>query len=304
MSFTYTPRSAESLIKRAAQKFDGAVFPEAARKFARGLQGNTVEPEQNNGAVLAGSRVKKSKQVCLCGHQRDQHCLEEPIQHWPASEGAYGFYFCLTEHCEALQKNGDPCDCWAFRENENDVPEMKRRKAHEFTLCQTCAHPKAHHCTQSRKKVVPGTYQGLMVGDDLIVCKHTLPGGAAYICTSASCAEADCACTKFRNPLLKKRARKLRIPKTPKALPGASFKPLIPPEDLRAANERYLQEQAAHVPKAKDRRAEILLEVVREDPNAYTVAQLAEAAERSPSWVRKHLRAAGITLAKAGRGSE
>jgi transposase len=47
-----------------------------------------------------------------------------------------------------------------------------------------------------------------------------------------------------------------------------------------------------------DRRT--LLEVVRDFPDA-TVAELATAAERSPSWVRKHLRAAGISLTKPPR---
>ena len=44
-----------------------------------------------------------------------------------------------------------------------------------------------------------------------------------------------------------------------------------------------------------DRRT--LLQVVRDFPDS-TVVELAEAAERSKTWVRKHLRAAGIVLAK------
>ena len=67
---------------------------------------------------------------------------------------------------------------------------------------------------------------------------------------------------------------------------------LIPDEDLIAARERYEQAQ----PKPAKTRAEILCEIVRED-NSVTVRELAEAAERSPSWVRKILRANGLTAA-------
>lgn len=67
-------------------------------------------------------------------------------------------------------------------------------------------------------------------------------------------------------------------------------------EDLQLMLEKHVQAR----PKAK---AEILLEVVAEFPDA-TVAELATAAERSPSWVRKHLRAAGVTLTKPARREE
>jgi transposase len=72
---------------------------------------------------------------------------------------------------------------------------------------------------------------------------------------------------------------------------------LFPPEDLERAHDRYLHEQEQTRPKTK---AEILCEIATEDPTC-TVAELAEAADHSKSWVRKHLRAAGITLVKPVR---
>lgn len=65
---------------------------------------------------------------------------------------------------------------------------------------------------------------------------------------------------------------------------------------LNAENQRQL---AAMKPKPKTR-AEILVEVAQEFAPC-TAEELAEAASRSPRWVRKHLRAAGIVLAKPVR---
>jgi hypothetical protein len=75
---------------------------------------------------------------------------------------------------------------------------------------------------------------------------------------------------------------------------------LFTPEQLEAAHEKYLQEQAERQKEQPKTRAEILLEVVADYPDA-TVAELAEAASRSVSWVRKVLRQAGVTVAKAPR---
>jgi hypothetical protein len=70
---------------------------------------------------------------------------------------------------------------------------------------------------------------------------------------------------------------------------------LIPPAELQLAHEKYEQEHP--VPETK---AEILVRICRSDPT-YTVAELAEAAERSTSWVRRILKQAGIIPAKAPR---
>jgi len=70
---------------------------------------------------------------------------------------------------------------------------------------------------------------------------------------------------------------------------------LIPEEDLQRAREKYLRENP--VPPTH---AEILCRIAREDPTL-TVAQLADAAERSRSWVRKVLRQNGIVLIKPAK---
>ena len=77
---------------------------------------------------------------------------------------------------------------------------------------------------------------------------------------------------------------------------------LFEPEDLERAHAHYLEKQAEHEqarPKTKTR-AEILCEIATEDPTI-TVTELAAAAERSKSWVRRTLKAAGIVLAKPVR---
>lgn len=78
-------------------------------------------------------------------------------------------------------------------------------------------------------------------------------------------------------------------------------------EELAHMHANYLQTQAQQQqprPKTKAEKCEsdrrVLLEVATEDPTL-TVAELAEAAERSPSWVRRHLKQAGITLVKPVR---
>ena len=71
--------------------------------------------------------------------------------------------------------------------------------------------------------------------------------------------------------------------------------------ELERAHERYMrQQQEQPQPKTK---AEILVEVVAEFPDA-TVAELATASGMSPSWVRRTLKKAGITLATARRSQQ
>jgi hypothetical protein len=71
---------------------------------------------------------------------------------------------------------------------------------------------------------------------------------------------------------------------------------LFPESELQAAHDEYLAAQKLAYPRVKSK-SEILLEVVADFPDA-TVNELAEAAERSTSWVRKQLRAAGVALTK------
>ena len=74
---------------------------------------------------------------------------------------------------------------------------------------------------------------------------------------------------------------------------------LFEPTELESARAQYLQQ---HAPQTKTR-AEILCDIATEDPTC-TIAELATAAERSKSWVRKHLRAAGIVRVKPVRRKE
>ncbi len=62
--------------------------------------------------------------------------------------------------------------------------------------------------------------------------------------------------------------------------------------DIRAAQKTRAEKIES------DRR--VLLEIATEDPTC-TVAELADWSERSQSWVRRHLKAAGITLVKPVR---
>jgi len=71
-------------------------------------------------------------------------------------------------------------------------------------------------------------------------------------------------------------------------------------EELADMHEKYARKHPAQETERRKTRAEILVEVFLENP-ALTVAELAAAAEHSPSWVRKHLRAAGITIPRAPR---
>lgn len=283
MTFTYTVRSVESWAARAGKKFDGQVSQEVARKFVRGLQSVPVPSVTiTTPTITTPTKTKKGpRSVCSCGHDLSQHCTEPPMQHWPSSEGAFGFFFCIAEHCEA-------CDCWAFRNDDAVVPSMKRRKADDWTLCATCGHRKGLHCHASRKPVIPGTYQGFVFDGVPYGCKHgPKDGGRDYVCNSSSCAEIDCACQRFRNPLLRPRKTEKRSKPSEQ-----KFGTLIPREALLRAHENYLQEQAAQAGPTIDK-AKVLIEVVRENP-ALTITQLVEASGMSASWVRKNLRQGGL----------
>jgi hypothetical protein len=104
-------------------------------------------------------------------------------------------------------------------------------------------------------------------------------------CDSTACAEVVdvehkifCQCSRFVSPYAMRRRQKKRDEPMN----------LFEPEDLIRSQERYMQQHAK--PKTKTR-AEILCEIATEDPTV-TVAELATAAERSQSWVRRTLKAA------------
>jgi DNA-binding MurR/RpiR family transcriptional regulator len=76
--------------------------------------------------------------------------------------------------------------------------------------------------------------------------------------------------------------------------------PLFSESEIKEMHTRYLQKQAALDGERPRSKAEILVDVVRQHPDA-TVRELAEAAEMSPSWIRRTLKAAGLKAAPARR---
>jgi hypothetical protein len=263
-AFIYKPRTENQIERRAHQSY----APDC------------------KAAATAGRKTKKGPHsVCVCGHDLSQHCTEPPMQHWPSSEGAFGFYFCIAEHCEARD-----CACWAFRSDEAVVPSMKRRKADDWTPCATCGHRKGLHCHASRKPLIPGTYQGFALDGEPFGCKHGPVDGRAYVCTSASCAEIDCACQRFRNPLLRPR----KTAKPPKTVPDRVHGGLIPRADLMRAHENYLREKAAQNGPVKTKETLLLETAAEADLTALSVKQIATLTGMSATWVRKTLRAAGL----------
>jgi hypothetical protein len=118
-------------------------------------------------------------------------------------------------------------------------------------------------------------------------------------CDSTACAEVldaeqqtFCPCPRFVSPYARRRQKRTTITTTK----GSKSMNLFEPEELARAHARYMQE---HAPQTKTK-AECLLEAVADFPDA-TVQELAKAAERSPSWVRRTLKAAGIVLVKPTR---
>lgn len=71
------------------------------------------------------------------------------------------------------------------------------------------------------------------------------------------------------------------------------YRGLISAEELCASRVRYLTKHPAEKTKA-----EILVEIVQQEPNVYTAGELSEASGMSVSWVRKILRANGLKAAK------
>ena len=149
--------------------------------------------------------VTQSTPCFDCGHRHDLHCISVPRFHWPSSEGAVGFYLCLTEHCEAQRWDGKemhPCGCIQFRAMLTHKIKLKRPRADGWTPCARCTHPKRHHCVKGR----PGFTLGDADGEPF-VCSHYVPGAVVIACTDGRCAEADesgefCDCPGFVNPFL------------------------------------------------------------------------------------------------------
>jgi hypothetical protein len=87
--------------------------------------------------------------------------------------------------------------------------------------------------------------------------------------------------------------------KTRKKATQENVMPLFSTEELQESHERYLQKQTQDTERPRSK-AEILVELVRNDPTL-TVNELSEGSGHSKSWVRRHLKVAGLKAAPARR---
>jgi hypothetical protein len=247
---------------------------------------------------MIAPRITK-KSICSgCGHERQSHC-DSPQSHVPNDDGT-GWHSCLLSHCVyglGLDEHGSPifCPCPAFEFNGKISPW--RHPVEPQTLCTTCGHQRSRHCHKS--KSATGIFEDSKTGrsSSAHACRH-YPTPCNSTACSENVAEELCSCTKFQSPYAKRRAAKPRR--------EATTMSLFSDEQLIAGREKYLREH----PQPSKTRAQILaekvqtlIEVARDYPDA-TAGELADAAGMSQSWVRRHLRAAGITLVKPVRCAE
>ena len=242
------------------------------------------------------STATKSSICNGCGHEQRHHC-DPPRPHIPEDDDARGWHSCILAHCNygiRLDETGvHLCPCPAFEFDGKITPW--RAPVTPETCCVRCSHRREFHCHKSK------TLTGVRVDGTLYACQHS-----PRACASTSCAQAVgpeenrsfCSCPRFVSPYARRRQKKTIT--TTKERKRMS---LFEPEELERMHTDYLQTQAAQqqqpITRAKTK-AECLLVAVADFPDA-TVAELAEAAERSTSWVRRHLKAAGITLVKPVR---
>jgi len=241
--FTYRARN-DGAWRARAQEY-GIRFPDEPETRADDAGNGEGEPEH----------VSARHNMCVCGHKRRDHCTVDPMLHWPSSEGEHGYFFCITEHCECfIRQNGQsaPCPCIGFRASAAAIPKLKRPSANEFTPCARCGHEKGLHCKASRQKPKQDIYQGFRIHGRPYPCSHTIE--QAYVCDTSHCAEVVrllgtdqngnelgefCDCSKFVNPLLKRRIAKPRAAST-------SAKPRAPRKSKKAvsAGELFVMEVA------------------------------------------------------------
>ncbi len=231
---------------------------------------------------MSAPHVNKSTPCADCGHAAGDHCASGRT-HWDAEEHLFS---CIAQHCIC-----GPCRCPAFVNPFTGKIAPWTRPTLPETPCARCGHPKQHHCRKGSTGII---------GLDGVphTCSHYL----AYIradftgtpeCVDCRCAEIldaekviFCSCSRFKNPYLQ--PRKKRAPK-----------PMAPLFSNQELQEMYAHANANQPPRPKTR-AEILVEVVAEFPDA-TVEELATAASRSERWVRNHLKQSGIVLPKPVR---
>jgi len=251
--FKYQPRSKAQWFARMDQKREIAplIEPDTHTIAVEPLSvtGNDPEPEENESGDEMPAKKLSGSTLCVCGCRRDLHCLGDPIQHWPMSEGAFGYFSCVAEHCTGMKmvdgKHVD-CNCLYFRASESATSKLKRPRANDFKNCAACGHWRIRHCrkrsapkkgAKPKKKEIAWTDNGMAKQEwrgyadehgQAAPCKHT-PEDASieYQCSSTSCAEENCPCEKFINLLAKPRITRPRITR-PRAKAASPRKPSAP----------------------------------------------------------------------------
>lgn len=211
MTFEYKPRTYAQWLKRASKKAWNAIGK---------------EPKAKRGP----------RSICVCGHFLKDHCLDTCTHETDgafihpdvAAETPPGWHTCVSTHCTVgLGASNQRCSCLCFREKESDPWKAKPRQNtaddgtpcdDEWRKCARCSHLRRHHCTKRQTKKAPSSFEdwkGFEVDGVPYQCKHTLPNGAPYQCTSSACAEEGCDCEKYVNPLLKPRKKPAK-PRAPR----------------------------------------------------------------------------------------
>jgi hypothetical protein len=238
-------RADGNLTRRSAKAMRGARTAPTVEPETEPETESETDASEEFGAPKAERRARLR---CVCGHQRKDHCMRRIDRKQPAlsdkwtheTDGAWldpritftpaGWHSCVSYHCKAgvslTERKVCPCTC--FRKKETDYWKLKPRQntADDGTptcddawrKCRTCGHVRFHHCTKRQAKKAPSSFEdwkGFEVDGVPYQCKHTLPAGQPYRCTSSACAESGCACLKYVNPRLKprKKATKPRAPR-------------------------------------------------------------------------------------------
>ncbi len=206
-SFKYTARTKTQWRARTDQTLESPL-PIETKPVIPAVE---TEIESDDDGVTAKTKVS-GKTVCDCGHWRSVHCLGNPRWHTPEGKP---FFWCITEHC--LAGGAVACECEAFRTSHNQIPKIKRHKAHDYTPCAdpACGHWKIDHCIKQK----PGKAQRIEAHElayrivsrpdgTAYGCKHFDPENSACQCDSTSCsATADdkdfCTCERFKTPFAK-----------------------------------------------------------------------------------------------------
>jgi hypothetical protein len=259
---------------------------------------------------MSTPHLNKSTACGDCGHAYGEHA--ETGQPHMMPDGAV--IYTILPFCSICydRRTFDGFPCPAFMNPFTGRSIAWARPVEPDTPCRKCGHPRAHHCTRPKAptdwvtlngqrvhgsrtdsgsvRLTPVT--GLEVPDSSAEfgfrsypCQH-LPAP----CDSTACAERNetntefCPCKKFENPYLRGRKQS-----------RGNMTPLFTDKEIAEMRENHLRLHPEEQPPKSKR--EILIEVVHEFPDA-TVAELSEASGMSLSWVRKHLKAAGLSLKK------